>query len=463
MVRVTVKWGKEQFDVEIDAEKGADELKAKIQEKTRVPMAKQKIMGVKGGQLKDDVTSLVSVGVTEGKSIMLIGSAEELPPPPEAAVFAEDVVGGFDAAAPTTNGLVNVGNTCYMNAAIQTLRLIPELREVLASPSTPPLGKHLLQLFDALEQSRDAVAPMQMWLTLMATHPNFGEPDERGRPMQHDSQEALSVMLQVAVQEIARNPQLKETYGSLFNGSLTCLTTVVGQDEPPKEEMAPFGILTCNISGEVQTLEAGLEQAFEEVITTEGNDAQTLKRVSRFASLPEYMFVHMVRFQWRRDINAKAKILKPITLPLVLDVISLCTPELKASMQPQREHIRELRDKEVERRKRQRQKSGHEDEPPTVEAETPSAAEDMPLVLHNDNGYYELCAVISHKGRDSEGGHYVAWVLKAGTWLVVDDNNSAPVSVEDVLRLRGVGEAHIAYVLLYRSRDPVTKKLPLLL
>ena len=32
---------------------------------------------------------------------------------------------------PQRYGLVNVGNTCYMNAALQLLRSIPELTEIL--------------------------------------------------------------------------------------------------------------------------------------------------------------------------------------------------------------------------------------------------------------------------------------------------------------------------------------------
>lgn len=42
--------------------------------------------------------------------------------------------------------------------------------------------------------------------------------------------------------------------------------------------------------------------------------------------------------------------------------------------------------------------------------------------------------------------------------MVYDDENVATVSEEDIRRLRGVGEAHVAYVLLYRSRDPQSKK-----
>ncbi len=35
----------------------------------------------------------------------------------------------------------------------------------------------------------------------------------------------------------------------------------------------------------------------------------------------------------------------------------------------------------------------------------------------NNSGYYELQAVLTHKGRSSNSGHYVAWVKHKGdTW-----------------------------------------------
>jgi ubiquitin carboxyl-terminal hydrolase 14 len=337
------------------------------------------------------------------------------------------------------------------------------------------LSKSLLRLFESLDATKDAVQPVALWLALMGAFPNFAEMDH-GHPMQHDSQEALAALLQNALQLVQDDADLRAKYGNLFHGSMTSQTFTASISESGEKTLTPhstersnFTILPCNISGEAQTLEAGLEQAMTETISTKneatGSDV-VLEKKTQLDALPEYLFVHFVRFHWRKDINAKTKILKPISFPLVLDVLSLCSEDLKARLQPGRERVKLLRDAEVERRKRSRQKSGleQEEEATAAPAAAPAGeAEDIPMTLQNDNGFYELCAVISHKGRSAEGGHYIAWVLKAGTWLVVDDHNVAAVSVEDVKRLRGVGEAHIAYVLLYRSRDPVTGALPLLL
>lgn len=107
----------------------------------------------------------------------------------------------------------------------------------------------------------------------------------------------------------------------------------------------------------------------------------------------------------------------------------------------------------------------------------------------NNSGYYDLQAVLTHQGRSSSSGHYVGWVKRKegnricvtviGThltsvspnlycasascvvssgvvltdeWVKFDDDKVSVVSPEDILRLSGGGDWHIAYVLLYGPR-----------
>lgn len=103
----------------------------------------------------------------------------------------------------------------------------------------------------------------------------------------------------------------------------------------------------------------------------------------------------------------------------------------------------------------------------------------------NNSGYYDLQAVLTHQGRSSSSGHYVGWVkrkegnrrLRRGSdrsreqllrtpsgsftafsdwfsdeWFKFDDDKVSVVSAEDILRLSGGGDWHIAYVLLYGPR-----------
>jgi uncharacterized UBP type Zn finger protein len=43
------------------------------------------------------------------------------------------------------------------------------------------------------------------------------------------------------------------------------------------------------------------------------------------------------------------------------------------------------------------------------------------MILTNETGQYELQAVVTHRGRVADSGHYVAWVKSAQGWLRCDD------------------------------------------
>lgn len=64
----------------------------------------------------------------------------------------------------------------------------------------------------------------------------------------------------------------------------------------------------------------------------------------------------------------------------------------------------------------------------------------------NNSGFYTLQAVLTHRGRSSSSGHYVAWVRwnspesNERSWLKCDDDVITPVSDEEVLKLSGGGE-----------------------
>lgn len=70
----------------------ATAFKATLQALTAVPPDRQKIM-LKGGILKDD-TDMTKVGIKDGASVMMMGSAEVVEAPKEQIKFAEDLTEG---------------------------------------------------------------------------------------------------------------------------------------------------------------------------------------------------------------------------------------------------------------------------------------------------------------------------------------------------------------------------------
>ena len=74
-----------------------------------------------------------------------------------------------------------------------------------------------------------------------------------------------------------------------------------------------------------------------------------------------------------------------------------------------------------------------------------------------DTGHYQLIAVVTHKGRSADGGHYVGWVHQSGDdWFQYDDDIVSTVKTDEILALRGGGDWHTAYLCIYRKLE-VTK------
>lgn len=67
-------------------------------------------------------------------------------------------------------------------------------------------------------------------------------------------------------------------------------------------------------------------------------------------------------------------------------------------------------------------------------------------------GMYELTAILTHKGRSADSGHYVAWAKQDdGTWIEFDDDQLRFRKEEDIMNLKGGGDWHMGYMLLFRA------------
>ena len=76
MVHVSVKWGKESHDVDVDTTMPGLVFKNQLYSLTGVPPERQKIM-VKGGMLKDDA-DLTKLNLKAKQKLMMMGTADKV-------------------------------------------------------------------------------------------------------------------------------------------------------------------------------------------------------------------------------------------------------------------------------------------------------------------------------------------------------------------------------------------------
>lgn len=476
---VNVKWGKEKFDaIELNTEEPPMVFKAQLFALTGVQPERQKVM-VKGGTLKDDEWG--NIKLKNGMTLLMMGSAEALPEEPVVRpMFVEDMTEEQLASAMELPcGLTNLGNTCYMNATVQCLRSVPELKGALrryagalrssgANAPSQYITAALRDLFETMDKTSSSLPPIILLQFLHMAFPQFAEKGDQGQYLQQDANECWLQMMRVLQQKL--EPQEPETametdaesgaaaakknfidqyFGVEFETTMKCTESETEEAAKGKESQLQ---LSCFINQEVKYLNTGLRLRLQEEITKHSpsleRNALYIKS-SKLSRLPAYLTIQMVRFFYKEKESVNAKVLKDVKFPLMLDVYELCTSEVQEKMVAVRSKFKEVEDKKLEKQPQKVVKTAGST-PKEVKYEPFSFPDDRGS---NNSGYYDLQAVLTHQGRSSSSGHYVGWVKrKEDEWVKFDDDKVSVVSPEDILRLSGGGDWHIAYVLLYGPR-----------
>ncbi|ELR04615.1 deubiquitinating enzyme [Pseudogymnoascus destructans] len=401
-IPVIVKHQGKKYEVELDLTSLGEVFKFQLYSLTGVEPERQKIL-VKGGQLKDD-TDLSKLGAKPGQTFMMMGTpatdGNAISRPEEKTKFVEDMTEAEQARqeGATPAGLQNLGNTCYLNSTLQTLRAVPELQQELAkykgtTASNSALGglsqfglggpsagldltASLRDLYSQMSDTQEGFPPMVFLRALQNLYPQFAQKDKSGNGYaQQDAEEAWSQI----VSQLRQNLKIKDTtddsetsfidkyMAGRFSSTLTCDDPAAAElGEEPVITSEPFLKLDCHISATTNHLRDGLAAGLDEQIEKKSAllDRDTMyTKKSKLARLPTYLTVHFVRFYWKREAQKKAKIMRKVTFPHELDVVEFCTDQLKSMLIPVRDKVRDVR-KEVEdvERARKRQKRQHDKE-----------------------------------------------------------------------------------------------------
>ncbi|RKF79518.1 Ubiquitin carboxyl-terminal hydrolase 6 [Golovinomyces cichoracearum] len=401
-IPVIVKHQGKKYEVDLDPGSLGEVFKLQLYSLTGVQPERQKIL-VKGGQLRDD-TDLSKIGAKPGQIFMMMGTPSEkgadLQRPKEAIKFVEDMTEAEAAqqvgAIPA--GLQNLGNTCYLNSTLQTLRAIPELQQYLfkykVSAQAPvtasflrdisiveldslvapsDLVLSLRDLFQRMNETQDGFPPHSFLSSLRSNFPQFAEKSKTNNGYaQQDAEEAWSQIVHQLRGKLKINAgENNETsfVDKYMAGSFSSVTlcddkAAIDAGEESTESSESFLKLDCHINATINHLRdgilAGLEQKLEKKSPVLGSDKIYTKK-SQISRLPKYLTVHFVRFFWKREAQKKVKIMRKVTFPEKLDIVEFCTEELQKALIPIRDKVREIqKDEEDFERARKRQKRIHD-------------------------------------------------------------------------------------------------------
>ena len=341
------------------------------------------------------------------------GSGGALERPKEKMRFMEDMTEAEAAMqeGATPAGLQNLGNTCYLNSTLQTLRSVPELQDELLKYSGSTIGggssssagfdlssftnqvtepqidltASLRDLYKQMSGTQEGFPPLIFLNALRTAFPQFAQKSKTGHGYaQQDAEEAWSQIVSqlrsklkikgsptneegTASGQVADVSFIDRYLAGRFESSLECDDPAAKEagEEPIKGEDV-FLKLDCHINKDTNHLRdgilAGLEEKLEKNSQILGRDCIYTKR-SRIARLPKYLTVHFVRFFWKREAQKKAKIMRKVTFPSEIDVVEYCTDTLRKQLVPVRDKVREVRkDEEDVMRARKRQKMAHKQE-----------------------------------------------------------------------------------------------------
>merc|ERR1712048_374050 len=87
-----------------------------------------------------------------------------------------------------------------------------------------------------------------------------------------------------------------------------------------------------------------------------------------------------------------------------------------------------------------------------VDADANDDEEQKVDVSKLETGYYELCGIVTHKGRSANSGHYIGYAKDTARkmWLKFDDEDTTEIKSDYIKQLYGGGVFQMAFLCIFR-------------
>ncbi|AJV23075.1 Ubp6p [Saccharomyces cerevisiae YJM1385] len=480
------------YPITLSTDATSADLKSKAEELTQVPSARQKYM-VKGGLSGEESIKIYPL-IKPGSTVMLLGTpdANLISKPAKKNNFIEDLAPEQQVQqfAQLPVGFKNMGNTCYLNATLQALYRVNDLRDMILNynPSQgvsnsgaqdEEIHKQIViemkRCFENLQnKSFKSVLPIVLLNTLRKCYPQFAERDSQGGFYKQQDAEELFTQLFHSM-SIVFGDKFSQDFRIQFK---TTIKDTANDNDITVKENESDSKLQCHISGTTNFMRNGLLEGLNEKIEkrsdlTGANSIYSVeKKISR---LPKFLTVQYVRFFWKRSTNKKSKILRKVVFPFQLDVADMLTPEYAAEKVKVRDELRKV---EKEKNEKEREIKRRKFDPSSSEnVMTPREQYETQVALNesekdqwleeykkhfppnlekgeNPSCVYNLIGVITHQGANSESGHYQAFIrdeLDENKWYKFNDDKVSVVEKEKIESLAGGGESDSALILMYKG------------